>query len=363
MQDKVRDGSRRRRSETWHPSTRPRGPRTRNSPAGLRPARPEPSDSCWPAIRRRCHRTTFKIGSTRGAASYRPAGRRRPHPRGGGPHPALPRPRNGTGVRGAPRWTRHRVGVPSCAGAGEASDHGVPGTGRYGRRLGPARRPPPRLHRARHGRHLAAMIGHLPAHRVHLLGHSRGGLVARYHALHCPDQLAGMVLYESAPVTGPEFGEEMMLRAGEFAARHAGRPELQAVMEAFATIPTIADDEAMVAAARGIVPAYVADYWADAQRWGRLQGALRASRISGQDEHGEPDVVDDREALGVLRLPVLVVAGRHDVVCGVRWAEELHKLIPGAQPLVLERSDHFGHLEEPERFAREVSAFVAAGNS
>ncbi|MFD3945137.1 alpha/beta fold hydrolase [Streptomyces sp. NPDC058579] len=202
----------------------------------------------------------------------------------------------------------------------------------------------------------------MPVDRVHVLGHSHGGFVAQYHALHHPDQLAGVVLYESAPVTGPEHGEELMRRVTEFATRHAERPELQAVMAAFGTFPSITDDTAMMEAAKGIVPAYVADYWADTRRWDSFREALRASYISGQDEHGEPDVIDDRAALPTLKVPTLVVAGRHDVVCGVRWAEELHKLIPYSRLLILENSGHFGHLEEPERFAQEVAGFVADGN-
>lgn len=213
-----------------------------------------------------------------------------------------------------------------------------------------------------YSRHLAALIAHLPVDRVHLLGHSHGGFVAQYHAVHRPEGIAGVVLYESAPVTGAEHGEEVARQIAEFAARHAGRPELPSVMAALGSIPAISDDAAMVAAARGIVLAYVADYWADKTRWNRLQQALRATYISGRDEHGRPDLFDDREALGALRLPVLVVVGRHDVVCGVRWAEELHKLIPGARLLLLEHSGHFGHLEEPDLFAREVAAFVTAGS-
>ncbi|MGW1255660.1 alpha/beta fold hydrolase [Streptomyces sp. NPDC002513] len=216
--------------------------------------------------------------------------------------------------------------------------------------------------RARYSRHLAALIDHLPVRRVHLLGHSHGAFVAQYHALRRPDQLAGVVLYESAPVTGPEHAEEAMRSVGDFAARHADRPELPAILEAFAAIPAISSDEAMVAVARAIVPAYVADYWADARRWAPLQESLRATYISGQDEHGEPDLIDDRASLGALTVPALVVVGRHDVVCGVRWAEELHKLIPASQLLVLEHSGHFGHVEEPERFAGEITAFVTAGH-
>lgn len=214
--------------------------------------------------------------------------------------------------------------------------------------------------RARYSRHLAALIDHLQVPRVHLLGHSHGGFVAQYHALHRPDQLAGIVLYESAPVTGPEHAAEAMRAVGEFAARHAGHPGLPGVLGTFEAIGAISSDEEMVAAARGVLPAYIASYWADAPRWEPLRASLRATYISGLDERGEPDVVDDRDSLAALDVATLVVAGRFDVVCGVRWAQELHRLIPGSQLLILEHSGHFGHLEEPDRFADQVAAFVAA---
>ncbi|WP_439673999.1 alpha/beta fold hydrolase [Embleya sp. MST-111070] len=212
--------------------------------------------------------------------------------------------------------------------------------------------------RALYSRHLAALIDHLAVPRVHLLGHSHGGFVAQFHALRRPERLAGIVLFESAPVTGPEHVEEAMRAVGEFAARNAERPELPAVMAAFASAAEIEDDASMVAAARGVVPAYVADYWSDMPRWDALRASLRAGYISGLDASGEPDVVDDRAALGTLTVPALVVVGRHDVVCGVRWAEELHTLIPRSRLVILDHSGHFGHLEEPERFAAEVAAFV-----
>ncbi|MEU3615310.1 alpha/beta hydrolase [Streptomyces sp. NPDC006872] len=217
--------------------------------------------------------------------------------------------------------------------------------------------------RALYSRHLAAVIDHLAVPRVHLLGHSHGGFVAQYHALHRPDQLAGIVLYDSAPVTGDEHAAEVMRSVQEFAARQADHPELPAVLKAFAAIPAIADDAAMLAAARGVLPAYIAGYWAEPQRWAPLRESLRATYISGLDEHDAPDQVDDRVPLAALSLPALVVAGRYDVVCGARWAEELHKLIPASQLVILERSGHFGHLEEPGRFADEVAAFVTADHA
>jgi pimeloyl-ACP methyl ester carboxylesterase len=102
----------------------------------------------------------------------------------------------------------------------------------------------------------------------------------------------------------------------------------------------------------------VASYWTDPAPWADLQNALRATYISGLDEHGAPDLIDDRATLPTLSVPTLVTAGRYDVICGVRWGEELNRLIPGSRLLILENNGHLGHLEEPERFAEVVAAFV-----
>ena len=214
--------------------------------------------------------------------------------------------------------------------------------------------------RARYSELLAALIDHLGVPRVHLLGHSHGGFVAQYHALYRPDRLAGVILYESAPVTGPEHAAEAMRLVGQFAARNDGHPQLVGVLDAFAAIPAITSDEQMQAVARGLLPAYFADYWGHEAALAPLRESLTATYISGLDEYGAPEIVDDREALGALSVPTLVVVGRFDVICGVRWAEQLHKLIPGAQLLILEHSGHFGHIEEPELFSQAVTAFVDA---
>lgn len=108
--------------------------------------------------------------------------------------------------------------------------------------------------RARYSRFLSALIEHLGVPEVFLLGHSHGGFVAQYHALHHPDRIAGVILYDSAPVTGPEHGAEAMRLVQAFAARHADNPALPEVVEAFQSIPTISDDDRMTAVARGCSP-------------------------------------------------------------------------------------------------------------
>jgi pimeloyl-ACP methyl ester carboxylesterase len=205
---------------------------------------------------------------------------------------------------------------------------------------------------------LDGLIDHLATGPVYLLGHSHGGFVVQRYALTHPERLAGIILYDSAPVTGPEHGAEFMRKIEEFVARHEGNPDLPAVLATVQSIPAISTDEGMTAALAGIIPLYVADFWNRREEFAPLQAKVSGTYISGVDADGVPDVIDDRSVLGSVTVPALVIVGRLDPICGVRWAEELNKLIPGSQLVILERSGHFGHVEEPEAFTRAVTAFV-----
>ncbi|MEV6217364.1 alpha/beta hydrolase [Nocardia sp. NPDC051833] len=214
--------------------------------------------------------------------------------------------------------------------------------------------------RERYSTALRRVVDRLGVSRVYLLGHSHGAFVAAYHAIHHPAALAGIILYEGAPVTGPEHGAEAARRLRDFVTAHAGHPELPDILAAFGAMQEISNDVQTLAVARGILPAYLADYWGDEPRWAAVRDALRAGYISGLDALGAPDLVDDRADLPALTVPTLVVVGRFDVICGPRWAQELHDRIPDSRLVVLEHSGHLGHLEEPERFAEAVRDFVLA---
>lgn len=212
--------------------------------------------------------------------------------------------------------------------------------------------------RERYSGFLEILIERLRVPKVHLLGHSHGAFVAAYHALHRSGRLAGVVLYEGAPVTGPEHGAEAGRMVQAFAAKHAGHPGLPGVLAAFDAMSAMSNDEQTEAVAKGVLPSYFADFWGNEERLAPIRDAVRAVYISGLDEDGTPDMIDDRAALKELTVPALVIVGRHDVICGPRWGLELHDLIPDARLLILENSGHMGHLEEPQLFADGVRRFV-----
>jgi len=66
----------------------------------------------------------------------------------------------------------------------------------------------------------------------------------------------------------------------------------------------------------------------------------------------------DRTAdLGRIDVPTLITVGRHDEI-PPSCAETLRAGIPGARVVVLERSGHISHLEEPETYLRAVREFL-----
>lgn len=70
--------------------------------------------------------------------------------------------------------------------------------------------------------------------------------------------------------------------------------------------------------------------------------------------------MDWLEALSAVRLPTLVIAGRHDIGAPVSAGESIAGRIPGARFAVLEEASHLSALEAPEAFIALVSEFAAS---
>jgi pimeloyl-ACP methyl ester carboxylesterase len=213
--------------------------------------------------------------------------------------------------------------------------------------------------RQRYAQALLGLLDHLALPKAYLLGHSHGGFVVQHCALRHADRVIGVILYESAPVTGPEHVAEAAANVDAFSRRHARNPELPQVIQAFQATATISNDEEFTAAVRGLLPSYFADYWRREEEFAALRAAVSGSHISNLDERLVPEIINDRDRLRSMTVPALVIVGRHDIICGLRWAREIDKLIPDSRLLVLENSGHLGHLEEPSVFTDAVIEFIS----
>jgi pimeloyl-ACP methyl ester carboxylesterase len=212
--------------------------------------------------------------------------------------------------------------------------------------------------RALYARAIHRLIGHLDEQRVFLLGHSYGGFVAQRYALDHPERLAGLILYESAPATGDEHIAEASAQVEQFVAGNSGNPQLPAVLAALQKVSSCTEDTKLNEALRGLLPAYFADYWGRETEFAAFREACTVTYISGLDAELNPEIIDDRAALATLPVPTLVLVGRHDLICGPRWAQELHELIPNSRLVRLEDSGHLGHVEQPEEFVSAVTTFT-----
>jgi proline iminopeptidase len=197
------------------------------------------------------------------------------------------------------------------------------------------------------------LIEHLGLPKVHFLGHSHGGFVAQRYALEHPERLASIILYDSAPAAGAELFAEATRNIEEFALRRTDQPGAQSALRAWTALGSVSDDEGTTATLRQLLPAFFADYWDREQEFGQWRAAIRCAYVSSGSSP-----FDNSNGLGLIKSPTLVIVGRYDFICGLRWARELHNGIAGAELLILDNSGHLGHLEEPDTFLNAVVAFT-----
>ncbi|MEZ0072034.1 alpha/beta fold hydrolase [Planotetraspora sp. GP83] len=206
-----------------------------------------------------------------------------------------------------------------------------------------------------YARFLHGLVEHLAAPSVFLLGHSHGGFVAQHYALNHPTGLAGLILFETSPLTGEEFWNRAIGNLEQFPRLHPGQPEASGIPDAFRRTLAATDDEACTQGVRDILPAYFADYWANEDELASLRASLRA--WIDPMRAAEPPF-DVRDMLGGITTPTLIISGAHDFICGPHWGQMLREGIPHSQFVLLRDSGHMGHIEQPDTFASAITRFT-----
>jgi proline iminopeptidase len=203
---------------------------------------------------------------------------------------------------------------------------------------------------------LEALRGALGLGRMLLLGHSHGGMVAQSYALAHPAGLRGLILCATSPTTGEDWTRDVEANLQE----KRSEPGYDDAAAAFSEEDKAETDAQMAALFRREIPLYFHRYGPFRERMEPLLRDLRLSVEPVREFGREAPRFDLRSRLGGIRAPTLILAGRHDFVCGPRWAETMRAAIPGSRLVVLENSGHFLYLEEEEAFARAVREFVTA---
>lgn len=187
-----------------------------------------------------------------------------------------------------------------------------------------------------------ALVDLLGWGRFVLLGHSMGGMVSQAIALRT-DRLDGLILMDT--IAGPVTGGGLTL----LIFKSAGRLFSMKTMARFARKPPPK------------APESVRRLYAERPGYGEEVQAkiLASSPVMARSMMSQLGKLDDRvPALRSLDLPVLVIAGEHDMPGFAEGSRIMAEAIPGADLLIIDGAAHSPQLETPEPWIEAVSGFL-----
>jgi len=204
---------------------------------------------------------------------------------------------------------------------------------------------------------LATVRQELGLGRIHLLGHSWGGMLAMEYALTRPGSLVSLIL-SSSPASIPQWIAEANRLRRELPQEVEQTLRLH---EEAGTTDEPAYEEAMMVFYRRHVCRL--DPWP--KPWRRALAKLMANpevynTMFGPSEFHSTGILkewDIRDRLGEIRLPTLVTSGRYDEATPA-IAETVHRGIAGSKWVIFEQSAHMAHLEEKDEYRRVVNNFM-----
>jgi pimeloyl-ACP methyl ester carboxylesterase len=180
---------------------------------------------------------------------------------------------------------------------------------------------------------VAAFMDALAIEAPTIVGHSNGGRIAIRMASTEPQRASRLVLVDSAGIrpkrTLRYYRRVGLAKVGKYAARFLGSP-----------------GERLRTRLVGRVAS--ADYLA--------AGEMRPTLVKLVN-------ADLRPFMPAIEVPTLLVWGSQDTDTPLSAAHEMERLIPDAGLVVLESAGHYSYLDQPARFARIVSHFIAPPSS
>ena len=186
---------------------------------------------------------------------------------------------------------------------------------------------------------LLGLLDRLGLDRVHLIGHSMGGMVAQEFAASRPERVRTLVLSATSPAFGRPDGDfQKRFVEARIAPLENGMTMADLADEMVETmLGPSADAEGVAIARRSMAAVPEATY-----------RAAIACLVT----------FDRRDALSGYTMPVLVLAGETDSNAPAPMMEKMAGRIPGADYVCMPGTGHLGNLEDPEAFNEAVGSFL-----
>jgi len=214
---------------------------------------------------------------------------------------------------------------------------------------------------ANHVSDLEAIRRRFALSRMTIIGHSWGGRLAALYASRHPDEVARLILVDPGPArTDHRFAQNLV------AWMDSGMRARGARLGEAARAPS--GDR--MQACQAFWHEFIRGYWSDPNDTiaiGRMRGTICAypTAIRDMDAVGQLTLAsvgarDYSSDMSVVKRPVLIVAG-HNSPMPLENSEAWASAFPDARLLVVDRSGHFPHVEQPRLVFDAVETFLKGG--
>jgi proline iminopeptidase len=206
---------------------------------------------------------------------------------------------------------------------------------------------------------LDALCRHLGLDKPIIMGWSHGGMVAQQYASQYPEGLSKLILYSTTARFGSGMPDPQAVLGVLMS--HQQQPwfsDSMAALQEYGSGRVKTDQDATRLLVRTLKFYFRAlDDKAEEylQRCAQLPVHI-APLLAFMA--GEASGMDLRPGLAAVRVPALVIAGRHDFVTPLAMSEEIAACLPGARLELFDNAGHFAHVEEPARFHEVLRRFV-----
>ena len=206
-----------------------------------------------------------------------------------------------------------------------------------------------------------ALRQHLRLDKPTVLGWSHGGMIAQQFAFTYPDSLSKLILLDTAAYFG-EFLSDVEAAVKEFEDQPWYEDSFAALQQEWAG--DYQTDEDMTRLWEKEMKFYFRHFGSRAEAYHQRTRELpiRMAPLKVFNDNEAP-TLDLRPNLKQIKVPTLILVGRHDFITTVAMAEEMVKHIPKARLEIFEDSGHMVVVEEPEKFNRVVKQFVLNNQS
>jgi proline iminopeptidase len=203
---------------------------------------------------------------------------------------------------------------------------------------------------------LDAIRQHLGANKVHLFGHSWGGLLAQLYAKAHPDRVASLVLCCSMANTGRKVASMESKGINERVISKPKRSQIGYIAGGLLMqLPGRPGDLGFGLVMKQLLPNYVVRK----ETAPKAYDVWRASKRAWRGTNASIKALDDHylDAMN-LEAPILIIQGDQDVIRETNAV--LAQRYPAAANVWIRNAAHFPWLEEPDAFAKTLLEFYRA---